>query len=155
MKASIDDEGHLKIEVGSIIESMSESDLRTFAKYAVFQQHLLRGVVDALVHGSMWRDDEEPAWWFGGDTFNELRLRVLALLPEIALEAVRHCEAEMRRARRERDAYRTACWALEQNWPEGRREPPKWDPYITPLTKTEAAAYIRAVDGQPRDKGEK
>ena len=48
MKATIDDEGYLKIEVGSIIESMSEADLRAFAKYAVFQQHLLRGVVDAL-----------------------------------------------------------------------------------------------------------
>lgn len=148
MKATIDGEGHLKIEVGSIIESLSESDLRTFAKYAVFQEHLLRGVVDALVHGSMWRDDDEPAWWFGGDTFNALRLRVLELLPESALEAVRHCEAEMRRARAERDAYRAACWALERDWPEGRRELPKWDPYKTPMTKEEAAAYLRAVENK-------
>lgn len=145
MKATIDDEGHLKIEVGSIIESLSEHDLRAFAKYAVFQEHLLRGVVDALAHGSMWVDDDEAPWWFGGDTFNELRLRVAELLPDIAREAVRHCEAEMRQARAERDTYREACWAFEREWPEGRRAP-KRDPYAKPMTKEEATAYLRAVE---------
>jgi hypothetical protein len=146
MKATIDGEGHLKIEVGSIIESLSESDLRTFAKYAVFQQHLLRGVIDAMVDGSMWVDDEEPPWWFDSDTTNGLRMKLVALMPEVTAKAVQCLDTQMRRARADATYWRDACFALERDWPEGRPARRTYDHlYVTPMTKEQVREYLAKV----------
>jgi hypothetical protein len=157
VKATIDSDGHLKIEVGSLIEALSDADLRTFAKYAVFQEHLLRGAIDALVSGQMWADDDDPPWWFDGDTFNALRLKLLPFLPEVMAEAVRHCDREMRQARIERDTWRETCWSMERDWPEGRREPKPWQEreYAKPMTKAEAGALLRKVEAKIAEKKER
>jgi hypothetical protein len=147
MKAMIDGDGYLKIECGSIIESLSESDLRTFAKYAVFQDHLLRGVVDAIVDSNMWVDDDEGPWWFDSETFNRLRMKLIPLLPEIAAKAVQHLDVELRRARADAKEWREACWKLERDWPQEYR-PPKPPEYHQPLTKEQARAYLTALEAK-------
>lgn len=147
MKATIDKDGYLKLEAGSIIESLDEASLRAFAKYAVFQEHLLRGVADALVSGQMWEDDDEPPWWFGGDTLNNLRLKLLPLLPAITAEAVRHLERQTREAHAQANTWREACWALERDWPEARDMRRGIDgEYHRPLTREQAAEYLRNVE---------
>lgn len=145
MKAEVDKDGYLRIEVGAIVEALPDASLRAFAKTAVFQEHLLRGVIDALVHGQMWVDDEEPPWWFGGDFFNDLRLKLAPLLPTITMMAVAHLEAEMRRARREMKFYQDACWKLLREWPEGER-PMNPVTYEHRMNKEEATAYLRAIE---------
>ena len=153
MKATIDSDGYLKIEAGAIVESMSESDLRTFSKYAVFQEVVLNGIVDALVDGHMWNDDPEPAWWFGGDTFNKLRMKLVPLLPEITRKAVSYLEQELRRARSEMAAWRDASWKLEREWNESRSND-RWrtagldSPYHKPMTQEEAGVYLREVESK-------
>lgn len=146
MKATIDQEGNLKIDMQAIIAALPESDLRMLAKYAVFQEHLLSGIIDALVDDQMWPDDAEGPWWFGGDTFTKLRLKLVALLPEITAQAVRHVELEMRRARQTSNEWREACFRLLREWPEGPRPEP-W-PYSNErsLTKDQAVVYLRDVE---------
>lgn len=148
MKAQIDSEGFLKIECASLVEALSEADLRVLAKYAVFQDVLLRGVVDALVDGHMWEDDPEPAWWMGGDTFNNLRLRLVPLLPEITIKAVQHLEAELRHAQNDAKEWRKACWGLQERWPRGTPTPEYESsrPFRTPLSKEECAAYLTSLE---------
>jgi len=148
VKATIDTDGNLKIEMQSIVESMSERDLRTLAKYAVFQEVLLKGVIDALVKNNMWTDDdEEPAWWFSSDTFNKMRLQLLPLLPEITVMAVQHLEREVRHAKGESNAWRDVCWKLERQWresqypPDSTREVCGRD-YERPMTKEQVGAYL-------------
>jgi hypothetical protein len=149
VKATIDHEGYLKIEVGSIVESMSDADLRALAKYAVFQEVLLAGVVDALVDGHMWNDDPEPAWWMGGDTFNKLRMKLAPLLPDVACKAVQHLERETRQARAEARAWRDACWKLERDWPEARDLRRDYSgEYHRPMSKDEARAFLAAVEAR-------
>lgn len=145
MKATIDKDGKLTIDMSEVVESMSDEDKRTIAKYAVFNEVLLTGILEALVHGTMWLADEDGPWWFGGDTFNKLRLQLLPLLPDITAEAVRRIDAELRATGIERDRWRDACWALERDWPEGRRERKLYE-YRDPLTKEEAAAYLRELE---------
>jgi len=147
VKATIDSDGYLKIECVSIVEAMTEADIRTLAKYAVFQDVLLKGVVDALVDGHMWSDDPEPAWWMGGDTFNDLRMKLIQLLPEIAEKAVGHLECEMRRARADAAAWRDACWALQRDWPEGPRSNSRRD-VERHMTKEECRAYLAALEAR-------
>lgn len=148
MKATIDTDGYLKIECGSVIESLSVDDLRAFAKYAVFQEHLLRGVIDSLVSGQMWRDDEEPAWWFDAETTNKLRMRVLELLPEITVAAVMHIEQERRAAEADARQWQDACWNLERNWRESLYPPEYRYEHKSPppMTKEQAAEYLRTVE---------
>ncbi len=149
MKAMIDSEGHLKIEVGSIIEALSEPDLRAFAKYAVFQEHLLRGVIDAMVTSNMWTDDAEAPWWFDSNTFNAMRMKLVALMPEITAQAVRHLECELRRAQADAKAWQDACWTLERDWPEGRPIRRNHDHlYVTPMTKEQASAFLATVEAK-------
>jgi hypothetical protein len=100
----------------------------------------------------MWTGEkEEPPWWFGGDTFNALRLKLLPLLPEITTAAVQHLECELRRARSTENQWRDACYALMREWPEGPR-PERW-PYSDEqkMTKEQAIEYLRKIEQQLAD----
>ena len=146
MKADIDKDGYLRIDASSLVEAMPDDVIRTLSKYAVFQEKLLSGVVDALLDDHMWSDDEEGPWWHGGDTINKLRMRLLTRMPEITQKAAQHLEHELRNAKIEARTWREACWALERDWPEGRREVKPWEQYERKLTKEEAGAYLREVE---------
>ena len=146
MKITIDNEGNFKFAVEDVISSLPEADLRVLSKYAVFQQTLLEGVVDALVEDHMWVDDDgEQPWWWGGDTFNNLRMKLLPLLPEMTVKAVRHLERETRTARVERDEWRALCYALQRNWLECPvTSPPTWA-HQHPLTREEVLQLLERL----------
>lgn len=148
MKVTIDDKGQLTLDCNELVESLDEKTLRTLSKFAVFQQTLLDGVVEALVDGQMFSNDEENAWWYGGDTFQKLRLKVLELLPAISAEAVRHLVADALASRKERDAWKDACWMLEREWDENRRERERGYgyEYRRPMSKEDAAAYLQKLE---------
>lgn len=150
MKASIDKDGYLKLDAQTLIQMMPDDVKRAVAKYALFDELLLTGILQALVLGTMWHEDEEGPWWFGGDTFTKLRLQLLPLLPAITAEAVRHLEAEMRAARTERDRWRDACWKLQRSWPRERGQAlPSVEveyEYRRPMTAEQAAEYLRGVE---------
>lgn len=160
MKIDVTKEGDLHISLSSLVDALSEDALRVFAQSAVFQECLLRGVVDALAKGEMFGDAEEQPWWYGGDTFTELRLKLTALMPEVAAQAVIHLEREMRQARAERDAYRSALWRLSREWDERERERSDVErgnyrsmPYVRHMERAEVDAYLAGRGLAPTDAG--
>lgn len=152
MKADIDSDGYLRIDAQSLVQSFPDAVLRDVAKYALFNDLLLDGIVGALVDGHMWGDGEEP-WWFGSETFTKLRLRLLPLLPEITAEAVRHLERDARKERTERVRWHDAAWKLWHAWPDKatRPEHPSWAyEHQETMTKEQAEAHLRKVEALPR-----
>jgi hypothetical protein len=149
-------EGNLVIELGALVESMGDKELAELAKTAIFEDHFLRGVCDALAKGEMFGGGEEPAWWWGGDMFTELRLRLRPLMPEITAAAVSHLEREMRQARAESAAWRNACWDLVRSWEAAARErtaiedgPRRRDyPWEKALDQADAAQYLARLEAK-------
>lgn len=149
MKATIDKDGRLCIDMSELVHAMAEPDRRTLAKYAVFEEVLLEGLIGALVDGHMWSEDDDGPWWHGGNTYTKLRLKLLPLLPEVTAEAVRHIEAEARRERASAVGWRDACFKLERLWRESEYPPERREnPYADPMTKEQAAAYLATVEAK-------
>jgi hypothetical protein len=149
MKAAINAEGKLELDVGELVAGMSDADKRVVAKFACFDEVLIKGILEALVDGHMWSDETDGPWWHGGETYTKLRMQLLPLLPAITAEAVRHLEAEMRAARKERDAYRDACWRLQREWRQG--DSGSFESvyeYRRPMSKEDAEAYLRGVEAE-------
>lgn len=148
MKAEIDKDGYLKIDAQSFVQSLPDAVLRDIAKYTLFNELLLTGILEGLVNGTMWGDDGEP-WWFDSGTFTKLRLQLLPLLPAITAEAVRYLEAEARRAKAEQARWNDAAWKLWHAWPDrdGRPEHPSYAyEHHQSMSKEAAEAYLRAVE---------
>lgn len=151
MKASIDDNGYLKIDAQSLVQAMPEAVLRDIAKYALFNELLLTGILEALVDGQMWQGEEQPPWWFDQDTFTKLRLKLLPLLPEITAEAVRHIERRERQAKAEKDRWNAAAWKLWHAWPDRstRPEMPSWAyEHHEAMTRDQAKAWLDGVEAR-------
>lgn len=149
MKAEVKD-GRLCISAENAIRALDEKSLRELARYAVFQETLLDGVVGALVEGRMWGDDEEPAWWYGGDTFTKLRLKLLPLLPAVTAEAVREIERAARQAKENERRMHDGAWELWRAWPtRPHPDAPGGEfRYQEPMTREQAAEHLRGVEAK-------
>ena len=151
MKASIDDDGYLKLDAQTFVQSLPDKVLRDLAKYALFDELVIKGIIGALVDGLMWDEDGEQPWWFASETFTRLRLQLLPLLPDVTAEAVRHMEVEAKRAKTEANRWHDAAWKLWHAFPDHstRPEHPTWAyEHHATMTKEQAAEHLRAVEAK-------
>lgn len=142
------EKGELRIDLDEIISRMTEDQLRELAQTAVFQESVLNGICDALVDGIMFDD-----WWWGGDTFNDLRLKLKPLMDDIAAQAVSFMKQELDKARHERDKWRSACWTLERHWHDAKLpDEQRIDYYAPRVTKEQAKVYIEKIAAELGEK---
>lgn len=121
MKAVINEKGELAIDMGEVMERLPDESKRTIAKYAVFEEVLLDGVIGALVDSAMWSSDDDGPWWHSTRTHERLRAKLLPLLPVVAAEAVRTIERDRRHTEASEKWYRDATRFLERRWPDRAR----------------------------------
>jgi hypothetical protein len=151
VKSEIDKDGCLRIDAQSLVQSFPDAVLRDLAKYALFDELLIAGILEGLVDGQMWQDEEQAPWWFTQETFTKLRLKLLPLLPEITAEAVRTLEADAKRARAEKNRWHDAAWKLWHAWPDKatRPEHPSWAyEHQETMTRETAEAHLRSVEAK-------
>jgi hypothetical protein len=142
VKATIEN-GEICLDLQELVNSLSEEHLRELAQAAVFQESLLNGVCDALADSTMF-----DGWWWGGDTFDNLRAKLLPLMPDVMAEAIRRLTEQRDTARRRADAYRRALWELQRAWHDAKRpRDVQVADYLAPppMTKEQAREYVEKV----------
>lgn len=144
MKVTIKD-GNLNIDVQELIQNLSDDDRKVFAQYAVFREQLFSGVVDTLVNGECFEDDDGlGGWWISGMT-QTLRLKLLPLMPAIVVGLVEKLLEENSRRTSEVSKHKNILRVLLDAWPKNVERPVEWC-YVRGDTRwmnaTEAEEYI-------------
>ena len=136
--------GELRIDMEYLVKAMSEEQLREFAQHIVFREVLTEGVIDMLAEGYLWED----CWWMGGDTFQDLREKLIHMMPDVAKEAIVELRNERESARNEAKQWRDVAWKLERMWNESKisdeHRSISYD-YGRRWEKKDAAEYLRRM----------
>ncbi len=130
------------IDMDDFLAAMTDGQLREVAKSAVFQEVVLEGMAGALVDGYMWED-----WWWGGDTFDKLRIKVAPMMAAIAQKAISSLVHERDNAREKADGYQKLCWDMARKWREADYPPEYRYPAFQPsMTKDQAQAWLEQFE---------
>ncbi len=109
MKATIE-KGLLKIDMGEIVEQMDEPDKVQFYRILAFQEQLMIAVCDTVATGMAFNDDCE--WWSMGGLADELREKLVPLMPDAVQEFVRSLIQERDQEKRWHRLYSSALNAI-------------------------------------------
>lgn len=124
MKITINAKNALEIDLWELSDSLTDEQRELFAKYVVFRETLITGIVDTIASG----DAYEGGWWVGGMA-DKLRQKLLPIMPEAMQKLVKSLLQQRDDAKAEVEKYRTTLARLELHWP---MEVPAIGPCSTP-----------------------
>lgn len=139
--------GEFCIDINDLISNLTPDQQRIVAQYECFNEVLQEALVGALVEGYVYDD----GWFIGGETYDNLRKRLLPLAP-LAIRKL--LDSQVRKAEREetyKDRWRDLCWKMARTWNDRKHaadrvedrieyDSPQWP------TKERIEAMIREVD---------
>lgn len=114
--------GELKIDIQKLVDMLDKEDRKRLARQLVADEHLWRAVLecvsdDSKYAGHYFRDDEEGEWWFSHKTVQELREKLIPIMPEVARLAVEEALRQRNQARADKERVDAWAWKLFHAWP--------------------------------------
>lgn len=148
---NIDEDGLLTIDLGELLDPLSrnsEAMLNRIARLACFHEPFVSRLLDHLAEGST----EDGDWWGSGE---QIRKRLLPLLPEAMTELVREIGRERDFQRSLAAHYRDVMVRLSEAWNsmdhERKCKLENWEERGRRMTREEAAAFVeRAIAEEPK-----
>lgn len=141
------EQGYLKVYVEDLLNSLTEEQLKIWARHTVFQDTLIQGVLDVLFDplGFMFDDDEAGPWWFDSRSVQRLRETCLPRLNETHQLMVQYLLKQLKDAELQKEMWRNLCWDVERAWhdtklPEEVRA--RNYPYSRALAQDEVKTWI-------------
>lgn len=120
------EDGKLVIGLDELTDELTNSEKRELAEALAFDKALLRVVLDQVANDHS-EGVVECDWYHGGDFINELRAKLIPLMPQVMAKLVRHLLCEVANAKLQTDRYREHASAMERAWPSGRFKCPHCD----------------------------
>lgn len=139
----------LEIDLMELVEHMGAEQRAVMARFLCANEKLFEAVVDALVSGgSYFEDDDEGDWWFSSRSMAALQAKLVPLMPEVTASLVReliHQRDQAQLLERRTDDW---AWRLYRAWPaehwRARPELPRDYPHTKPPTEDEVRAAMKA-----------
>jgi hypothetical protein len=123
VKITINEKNALEIDLWELADSLTDDQRELFAKFVVFRETLITGIVDTVVKG----DAYEGGWWVGGMA-DELRLKLLRLMPVAMRELVGSLLEQRDTAKAKLEAAIDQLRRIERHWPQEVKENPCRNP---------------------------
>jgi hypothetical protein len=117
MKAEIKD-SRLTIGLLDLIETLSEADRAEVARYLCASAVLMKAVLDNVVKGEFFEEDERGTWWFDRRELLELREKLIPVLPDVAAKIAAEALHQRDQAVAEKERHERWAWKMYHAWPK-------------------------------------
>ena len=147
-------DGALVIDIQGLVQAMSDEEKKTLAQHLAFDRELYEGAIDHLINGCAY----DGNWWFGGETEQKWREKIVGAMPKIAQDAIRHLHKENALLRQRKDYYERLHYWYERlerrrkdsDWEEPMEPRPEDPGFATdPQSPEELVAALNALANEP------
>lgn len=125
MKATIE-KGDLKIDVQELVQALDAETRKVIAQFLCADELLIQAVLECVVDGHYFTDDEQGPWWFDHRTVLALQEKLKPLMGEAAKNALDEALRQRDYEKKQRERVDRWAWRMYHRWPrEHLRERPE------------------------------